>query len=203
MTIGFNHLGRHGRLGNQMFQYAGLRGIAAHRGFDFMIPESNFKDEWNDHQLFEAFKLKGLTNIGVCPGPYVKEAHFHFDQNLYDNMPDGHNVYAYLQSTKYFDIIEKEIREDFEFKNEIKAPCEDMISTVQDPIALHVRRVITYRIVTPIHPAPKNIMIVHCQSLIRLVQLLFFLTILNGVVLSSLMTGSLSQKVEIMLRTCA
>ena len=94
MTIGFNHLGRHGRLGNQMFQYAGLRGIAAHRGFDFMIPESNFKDEWNDHQLFEAFKLKGLTNIGVCPGPYVKEAHFHFDQNLYDNMPDGHNVYA-------------------------------------------------------------------------------------------------------------
>ena len=50
MTIGFNHLGRHGRLGNQMFQYAGLRGIAAHRGFDFMIPESNFKDEWyTDH----------------------------------------------------------------------------------------------------------------------------------------------------------
>ena len=138
MTIGFNHLGRHGRLGNQMFQYAGLRGIAAHRGFDFMIPESDFNDEWNDHQLFEAFKLKGLTTIGVCPGPYVQEAHFHFDQNLYDNMPDGHNVYAYLQSTKYFDIIEKEIREDFEFKNEIKAPCEDMISTVQDLSLIHI-----------------------------------------------------------------
>ena len=41
MTIGFNHLGRHGRLGNQMFQYAGLRGIAANRGFDFMIPPSD------------------------------------------------------------------------------------------------------------------------------------------------------------------
>ena len=140
MTIGFNHLGRHGRLGNQMFQYAGLRGIAAHRGFDFAIPPSDFKDEWNDHQLFEAFKLKGLTNIGVCSGPYVQEAHFHFDQNLYDNMPDGHNVYAYLQSTKYFDNIEEDIRQDFEFKNEIKVPCEDMIATVNDPIALHVRR---------------------------------------------------------------
>ena len=86
MTIGFNHLGRHGRLGNQMFQYAGLRGIAAHRGFDFMIPESDFKDEWTDHQLFEAFKLKNLTNIGVCPGTYVQEAHFNFDQNLFNNM---------------------------------------------------------------------------------------------------------------------
>ncbi len=37
MTIGFNHLGRHGRLGNQMFQYAGLRGIAAHKGYDFAM----------------------------------------------------------------------------------------------------------------------------------------------------------------------
>ena len=56
MTIGFNHLGRHGRLGNQMFQYAGLRGIAAHKGYDFAIPPSDFTDEWTDHQLFEAFK---------------------------------------------------------------------------------------------------------------------------------------------------
>ena len=139
MTIGFNHLGRHGRLGNQMFQYAGLRGIAAHRGFDFAIPPSDFKDPYQDHQLFEAFKLKGLTNIGICAGKYVSEAHFHFDKNLYDNMPDNQNVYGYLQSTKYFDIIEEEIREDFEFKNEIKAPCEEMINSVKDPIALHVR----------------------------------------------------------------
>ena len=139
MTIGFNHLGRHGRLGNQMFQYAGLRGIAAHRGLDFMIPSSDFKDPYQDHQLFEAFKLKGLTNIGICAGPYVQEAHFHFDQNLYNNMPDGHNVFGYLQTTKYFNIIEKEIREDFEFKNKIMLPCEEMIGTIQDPIALHVR----------------------------------------------------------------
>ena len=88
-----------------MFQYAGLRGIAAHRGFDFMIPQSDFKDEWNDHQLFEAFKLKSLTNIGTCSGPYVQEAHFHYDPNLFDNMPDGHNVYGYLQSTKWFEHI--------------------------------------------------------------------------------------------------
>ena len=34
MTISYNRLGSNGRLGNQMFQYAGLRGIAANRGFD-------------------------------------------------------------------------------------------------------------------------------------------------------------------------
>ena len=58
MSIGFNHLGKLGRLGNQMFQYAALRGIAARRGFDFQIPTSNFQNEWKDHQLFKAFKLK-------------------------------------------------------------------------------------------------------------------------------------------------
>jgi len=138
--IGFNHLGRHGRLGNQMFQYAGLRGIAAKHGYDFCIPPSDFKDEWTDHQLFECFKLPGLTNIAVCPGPYVQEGHFHFDQKLFDNMPDGHNVYGYLQSEKWFMHIESEIREDFEFKNNIKDPCQEMIGSVDRPIALHVRR---------------------------------------------------------------
>jgi len=138
--IGFNHLGRHGRLGNQMFQYAGLRGIAAKHGYEFCIPPSDFQDQWMDHQLFEAFKLTGLTNIAVCPGPYVQEEHFHFDQNLFDKMPDGHNVYGYLQSEKWFKHIESEIREDFEFKNNIKEPCQKMIGSVDRPIALHVRR---------------------------------------------------------------
>ena len=38
MTIGYNQLGSNGRFANQMFQYAGLRGVAAHRGFDFKVP---------------------------------------------------------------------------------------------------------------------------------------------------------------------
>ena len=41
--ITFNSLGNLGRLANQMFQYASLKGIAKNRGFDFVIPpESKF-----------------------------------------------------------------------------------------------------------------------------------------------------------------
>ncbi len=140
MSIGFNHLGKLGRLGNQMFQYAALSGIAAHRGFDFQIPVSDFRNEWKDHQLFEAFKLKNITKIGSCNGPYLKEAHFHFDKNLFENMPDGHNLYGFLQSAKYFDHIEEKIREDFQFKDCIYEPCERTILSLDKPIALHVRR---------------------------------------------------------------
>ena len=42
--------------------------------------------------------------------------------------------------TKYFEHIEKEIREDFQFKNNILDPCKQMVATVEKPIALHVRR---------------------------------------------------------------
>ncbi len=36
--IGFNHLGRLGQLGNQMFQYAALKGIATNRNYSFIVP---------------------------------------------------------------------------------------------------------------------------------------------------------------------
>jgi hypothetical protein len=36
--ITFNWLGRYGRLGNQMFQYATLYSIAKTRGYEFGIP---------------------------------------------------------------------------------------------------------------------------------------------------------------------
>ena len=44
--IGFNHLGRLGRFGNQMFQYAALRGIAANNQTNFCLPI--YHDAMND-----------------------------------------------------------------------------------------------------------------------------------------------------------
>ena len=36
--ISFNNIGNLGRLANQMFQYASLKGIARNRGFEYTIP---------------------------------------------------------------------------------------------------------------------------------------------------------------------
>ena len=70
--IGFNYLGKMGQLGNQMFQYASLRGIAKNRGFDFCIPYHNevFDDGIGNKlriELFDPFVMKNLTqsNIGI------------------------------------------------------------------------------------------------------------------------------------------
>lgn len=139
--IGFNHLGQHGRLGNQMFQYAALRGICAARGYDFCIPQSDFVDEWKDHQLFETFKLSHNNNRGYQLQPdYYQEKQFHYDQEYVDNCPDQICLYGYFQTERYFENIADSIREDFTFHDEIVETCQGFISQVDNPIALHVRR---------------------------------------------------------------
>ena len=41
--LAFNNIGSLGRLGNQMFEYAALRGIAARHSYDWMIPTPDRK----------------------------------------------------------------------------------------------------------------------------------------------------------------
>lgn len=143
--IGFNHLGSHGRLGNQMFQFAALRGIAACHNYDYCIPFSDFKNEWTDHQLSETFELSSANNIGFvechgeCSGVYPEKT-FSFDLEFVNNCPDNVSLFGYFQSEKYFDFISDSIRQDFKFKKEIEATCQEFIQQLDNPIAIHVRR---------------------------------------------------------------
>ena len=137
MAISFNSLGGYGRLGNQMFQYASLRGIAHKHGYEFSIPAEV-------HRLFKIFTMENcklreenkntmqsLTHIG-----------FEFDQALFDNCPDCTDLYGYFQSEKYFEKISDSIRQDFTFKN----PDTTLIKELRDEadgrpiVSVHVRR---------------------------------------------------------------
>ena len=144
--LGFNSLGRQGRLCNQMFQYAAVKGISRKIGTDFCIP--NHTEAVNDGignmlrtELFDSFDLNcnvGLLNNGHAP--VVQERVFHFDEEFFNLCPDHVSLQGYFQTEKYFKHIEDEIRKDFTFKDEILKPCEEMINSVEKPIALHVRR---------------------------------------------------------------
>ena len=48
--IGMNQLGQKGRLGNQLFQYASLVGIAKNMKYDFCIPDHS-NATWFDRQI--------------------------------------------------------------------------------------------------------------------------------------------------------
>jgi len=142
MTIGYNRLGSNGRFANQMFQYAGLRGVAAHRGYDFKVPPPDNYGR-SDYALFECFEMGSVKpeNFGFVDGGSVATGQFHFYQKFFDNCPDNVNLHDYFQTEKYFKNIEDTIRSDFTFKQEVVDTCMDFFSTLDgDKIFMHVRR---------------------------------------------------------------
>ena len=100
--IGYNRLGINGRFGNQLFQYASLRGIADRHGYDWCIPEDSYRTA--NYGIHHPFKLKNLKNISEVSYASRFEDHFHFDEKLFETCPDNINLDGYLQSEKYFDI---------------------------------------------------------------------------------------------------
>jgi hypothetical protein len=141
MTIGYNRLGSNGRLGNQMFQYAALRGISANRGYDWVIPKPDSYGDSN-YGLFDCFEMSSVTedNFGMISGQSIQTGCFHFNEEFFNNCPDNINLHDYFQTEKYFKNISDVIRKDFTFKKEILDPCLEIISELNAPIFIHVRR---------------------------------------------------------------
>lgn len=143
--IGFNFLGKLGQLGNQMFQYASTLGIARKLDVPFSIP--NHSEVVNDGlgnklriELFEVFKITP-DHIGFINADNVQEQTFEFDDKFFSlDRSINHNLVGFFQTEKYFKHSEQEVRNQFEFLDYIQEDCEDMIETVKDSIALHIRR---------------------------------------------------------------
>ena len=140
--IGYNKLGSNGRLGNQMFQYAALRGIAAKRGYDWCIPPDTY-DHKDNYGLFETFEMTNVkeSNIGFVSGDFIQENNHCFIPEFFDECPDNVSLDGYYQTEKYFTHIEKEIHDDFTFKKKYLIPCQEYINSLSSPpIFLHIRQ---------------------------------------------------------------
>jgi hypothetical protein len=147
MTVAFNHLGKLGQLGNQMFQYASTKGIASKLGVPFMVP--NHRELFDDGignrytiLLYDAFKLTGANLLGTLKTDnYVQEPQFNFTDAFFKlDKTQNYSLHGFFQTEKYFKHIEDEVREDLSFKDEIVETCEDIMGQFDNPISLHVRR---------------------------------------------------------------
>lgn len=141
-------IGNLGRLGNQMFQYTALRGLAQRHGYEYCLPPREVvatRDPncaSSDITMFECFKIpnapKRITNF-----PKVMESRFGLDQKLWDNCHDNISLYGYFQTEKYFKHIEKQIREAFIFVDEIREPTEEAFRENfgnTEVLSIHIRR---------------------------------------------------------------
>lgn len=141
MTISYNRLGSNGRLGNQMFQYAGLRGIAFNRGYDWLIPRPDSYGDSN-YGLFDCFEMGSVEekNFGQLNAQSIATGQFHFSQEFFDGCPDNINLHDYFTTEKYFSNVKDIIRKDYTFKEDILEPCKEVIDELEDPIFIHIRR---------------------------------------------------------------
>ena len=160
--IGFNALGQLGRLGNQMFQFASLMGIAKINDHEFCIPPSDWESDNFDsdeyyrllgsatpvsHQLFQVFDLLHRNPDAfkvqyIDPAkPVYNEGGFQFDEKLYNTCPDEVDLRGFFQSYRYFDDFRSELTDLFRFKDEFQTPCKELIDQFDEPpLSIHVRR---------------------------------------------------------------
>ena len=145
MAISFKGLGNEGRLGNQMFQYAFIRGLAENRGFNWIIPTPD-ADRLDNYGLFDAFELTNCnleTNTGEPFYKTVEYRDMHFNEEIFNKCEDNTNFSGNFQTEKYFEKISDQIREDFTFKSAYLEPCQEFVDSLggrDNCIFLHVRR---------------------------------------------------------------
>ena len=147
--ISFNNIGNLGRLANQMFQYASLKGIARKHGYEFTIPPIEVFGQHDplvrgdNLNIYDVFQLDSKNNIQITRNQVLAERMHEFDVELFNKCPDNVDLYGYFQSSKYFEHIQDEIKSDFTFTKETQSICDEMFDSFdngRNVISLHIRR---------------------------------------------------------------
>ena len=142
MAISFNGLGNEGRFGNQLFQYAFIKGLGEKCGYEWMIPPPE-ANRFDNYGLFDCFELVGCKNTGEGNYQTLECRDTLFHDEILNGCKDNINYSGTYQTEKYFEHIDSELRKDLTFKKGYLKPCKDFIDSVggrDNTIFLHVRR---------------------------------------------------------------
>lgn len=145
--ITYNALGYVGKLGNQMFQYATLVGVACKNGYEIGIPYSNTAWASNGSYntrlyLLDLFNLSAKDSTGYETKYYITDESSEFKPKVLD-LPDECNLFGYFQTEKYFKHCRDRVLQEFTFKNQTLVDnCRNFLNQVSSnpKVAIHIRR---------------------------------------------------------------
>jgi hypothetical protein len=135
--ITFSLFGKHGRLGNQLFQYAAMIGFSKRYNTEMCLPS------WP----IDCFETEPLIRVSHVPKKKINEPEFHytpdfFDQFDYNDKNHEMDFLGYFQTEKYFshcaDEVKKAMRFKPWFKSKIREKYKDYFE--KEIIAVCVRR---------------------------------------------------------------
>lgn len=138
--ITFSKFGKHGRLGNQLFQYAAMIGMSKKYKKELVLPP------WVYSKYFKGEFPTGIVQNNVSK---VSEAAFHYQNDRYDHIiPHEANcdMIGYFQSEKYWEHCKDDVKEalcfnrDFDW-NVFRKDFEQFIpKNIKTNIAISIRR---------------------------------------------------------------
>ena len=147
--ITFIELGRLGRLGNQLFQYAALRGLGLSLGYVTKIPDPSERMWHGQGCLLDNFNIEcdfmEEVEVKELQGRYYEPDYMRFDEQFYV-LPDNIDLHGFFQSTLYFKGHEEQIKKELTPKSEIMATAKEQIDVIRDQnpdyeiVSLHLRR---------------------------------------------------------------
>jgi hypothetical protein len=146
-VISMTRLGRDGQLGNQLFQYAMLRAVAARNGYAVKIPKTYDGVKQRDLVELERFHIEADELTAADAGQLKKRFQYDdvkFNPAVFDQ-PDGTDFVGWYQTEKYFADIAPTIRREFRFHCDIDYVVRTFVDEIRAGtktplVSLHVRR---------------------------------------------------------------
>jgi Glycosyl transferase family 11 len=143
-------IGPNGRLGNQMFQYAAMVGIAAKQalsyGLDYRYGDAQ---PWNNFHTDETHRLLMIDKCFNLSAPHTSTAYPEFREedaefefhNKFFKCGDNVMLRGRFQTHLYFEHVKDQIHREFTFKPEIVTEAQKhLINNGLETVCVHARR---------------------------------------------------------------
>ena len=147
--VTFHKLGQMGRLGNQLFQYAALRGLSLKNGYEVAIPNPQTMDWHGQTSLLDQFNIEAVylndDNISQIQYMYSEPSWQKYDPTFFE-ISDGSTIEGFFQSTFYFEEFEEQIKKELTPKSELVERNKEFINKIKSEnegyeiVSVHVRR---------------------------------------------------------------
>ncbi|CAG5119085.1 unnamed protein product [Candidula unifasciata] len=137
-----------GRLGNKMFKYASLLGIAKREGRKpFVLP---YTQDVDMESVFNLTFVAHHTQFNIGSWEEIEETEYAYEDPIFRNLPKTDiKLWGYLQSWKYFHSIEHVLRREFTFTPVYKSEADGILNDIREKhqnkdqivfVGVHVRR---------------------------------------------------------------
>jgi len=144
--ITFSKLGEHGRLGNQLFQYAAIRALSLESGYDLVLPDPETKSWHGQDCLLRNFNIPE-SFFGVASGityQAVERDPLHYDAGFWQ-IPDNTDLVGFWQSLSYFGKHGGTIKKELTPNKEHLSPAAEYVALMKEKykkpiVSIHIRR---------------------------------------------------------------